>query len=1003
MSYGKMNLFGVIPSMSSSLRNLVSAKFSRRLGVVLSILFISNVTVMAATSRISGSIKDSQTGQALPGGIVVLKGTSLGASTDLNGNYVISSVPTGTYTIKASYVGYLPEQKKITVKAGENLTENFKLKAVGVKGKTVVVTAQASGQNGAINQQLSSDRIVNVVSAAKIQQLPDANAAESVGRLPGVSLVRQGGEGSQIVIRGLAPQYNQVEIDGVQMPGNVTPSSPTSVTGSSNFGDRAVNLSMISSNMLGGITLTKSITPDMDAAVLGGVVNFKLREARSRNLHLHLLAQGGYDGLQNRYDDYKYVADAEKRFFNGRFGVFAEADAEQINLTSNILGASYFLNQKVLGKKNPTYIGSLSLTDVPRIRNRYDATVTMDYRIPNGKIDFMNFGSTGITNEQDRGQTYSLTGNSLTYSLSLSNNVLSEFTDLLEVKKQISSFNVDLKLSHVYSQTRVNPSPSFSFVQNHVGISNPSYEGANPQLIPTVATPIPDQTFIFGLSKSNSLTRERDMTGNLDISTNINFSNEVTSTFKFGGEYRYTIRSYAFNEGNGNVYYSGSGVVSAVESAIEKSNPSMDSIITKYGLVLPVFEDHNYHYGTFLGGDYTLGPALNAGMLEKALAIAQQTGTLEAYSHNSEESIQSNYHGHEIRTAGYGMWTLHFGSDLTFLPGVRYQNLLTDYTAPRGKVTPIAGQIYQHTDTTAIESHGFWLPMVHLIYHPLSWLQVHLAYTNTLTYPDFSAITPALQIGDISPITISYHNFLLKPAHSTNYDAIVSIYNNSIGLLSVDGFMKHIKNLIFSESQYNLNPSEYPGLPNAQNYIGDIINTSFNNPYAVDLWGVELDWETHFWYLPGPLSGLVLSVNYTHIFSKAKYPYSYINVISQFPPVADTVNTYYSDRLIQQPDNIANLAVGYDYQGFSVRVSMEYDANVFEAPNFWPELRANTATYVRWDLAANQRLPWYGLQVYLDLNNLNSARNVQIEQGSGFPAAENHYGLTADFGVRLHI
>ncbi len=77
---------------------------------------------------------------------------------------------------------------------------------MGIQGEVVVVTAQAAGQNEAINTQLSSQQIVSVVSAARIQELPDANAAESVGRLPGVSILRNGGEGSEVVIRGLQPR-----------------------------------------------------------------------------------------------------------------------------------------------------------------------------------------------------------------------------------------------------------------------------------------------------------------------------------------------------------------------------------------------------------------------------------------------------------------------------------------------------------------------------------------------------------------------------------------------------------------------------------------------------------------------------------------------------------------------------------------------------------------------------------------------------------------------------
>ncbi len=128
--------------------------------------------------------------------------------------------------------------------------------------------------------------IMNVVSAARIQELPDVNAAESVGRLPGVSLIRTGGEGSQVVIRGLSPQYNQITMDGVELSSNVN-SQNSIISGDRNqgtaaaslLGDRGMDLSMISSSMLGGIEVIKAITPDMDATVLGGVVNFDMRKA----------------------------------------------------------------------------------------------------------------------------------------------------------------------------------------------------------------------------------------------------------------------------------------------------------------------------------------------------------------------------------------------------------------------------------------------------------------------------------------------------------------------------------------------------------------------------------------------------------------------------------------------------------------------------------------------------------------------------------------------------
>jgi hypothetical protein len=147
---------------------------------------------------------------------------------------------------------------------------------------------------------------------------------------------------------------------------------------------------------------------------------------------------------------------------------------------------------------------------------------------------------------------------------------------------------------------------------------------------------------------------------------------------------------------------------------------------------------------------------------------------------------------------------------------------------------------------------------------------------------------------------------------------------------------------------------------------------------------------------------LVLSANFTHIFSGAKYPLATTSVDYSNPrkPVLTEVDTFYTDRLIDQPDDIANLAVGYDYRGFSIRVSMIYQSNVFTGENFWPELRSNSANYLRWDLSVKQDLPWSGLQAYFDINNINGENDISLIQGSGFPSSEQDYGMTADLGLR---
>ncbi len=960
---------------------------NKTLPLILAALVICSMApkAFALSGMVEGYVRDAHTGKPLLGANVLLVGTSMGAVSNEDGHFVVNDVPVGSYRIRASYVGY--DNQEFSIEVGSNTTtrRDFRLQAVGVKGKEVVVTAQAAGQNSAINQQLSSDQIMNVVSAARIRELPDANAAESIGRLPGISLLREGGEGAQVVIRGMAPQYNEITIDGVEVPPNVSSS-------------RAVDLSDISSNMLGGIQVIKAITPDMDAAAVGGVVNLELREAREskRGILTSLLAQGGYNALTSTHSDYKFVGTAESRFFNNRFGVFAEMNVEGRNLTANELGAVYNLNGPQLGKVNPVYMQDLSLTDIPRYRQRYGAEVVMDYSRPNFKVGFMNFLSSGNTQEQIRNEAYDLIDNTHSYTATDEQSILDIITNLLDIKKTFPLFSVDAKLAHSYSQTSVPNALTFSFGQTNVGLNNANYQLLNPQVIPTLAKNDLSQTYFQTALETSSLSRNRQLSGQLDLMSNINFSRDITSVLKFGGAYRYTIKSYSFASQNNRFQING---IDSTIQAILNAFPWMQKSVPAGSIYLPItlFEDPSFSYGNFLNGDYQMGAPINIGLMHQVMNVINQTPPPQSYDYltdvatNDFTSTTNNYTGNERESAAYAMYTVNFGQAVTFLPGVRFQQLSTTYTAPRGTQTPAS---YEYHDTTIEETHGFWLPMVHLIVRPLSWLQVHLAYTNTLTYPSFNAITPRINIGYASVV---WNNYALKPAHSTNYDAILSLYDNSVGLLTVDGFLKQIRDLIFPVNSYVVNPADYPGIPG--NTKGEPLSTSINNPNTVNLWGTEVDWETHFWYLPGPLSGLVLSANYTHIFSRAKYPRATVTTI-YLPKYAQVVNdTFYTDRMIYQPNDIANLAIGYDFKAFSFRVSMLFQSDVFQGANFWPELREYGANYLRWDLAAKQGLPWYHLRLFFDLNNINGAEDIYLNGGSSFPQSENAYGMTADIGL----
>ena len=963
-------------------------------GLIFLIFLLINISAFAAETSIEGTVKDAKTGEPLFGANVMLVGTSMGAATNMDGKYSISNVIPGAYSISATYIGYKSVKEKLVIKNGETVKFNFQLEPVGVEGKTVIVTAQASGQQSAINQQLASDQIVNVVSAAKIQELPDANAAESIGRLPGISVTRSGGEGTEVVIRGLSPKYNEIMVDGIKMSATST-------------GDRSVDLSMISSNMLDGIEVSKTVTPDMDADVLGGTVNFEMREAKVKEPGIpifSLLAQGGYNNLSdvyNKWNNYKYVGSVEDRFFKERLGIFAQIDVERKNLSSNEMGASYdqlyhdYVSYQTTG---------INLYDISRDRQRYNGAFVVDYQLPNGKIKLTNFFSTGNTTAIDRGESYDVNENTRHFTLSNPSGKLGIITNGINYQQKVSIFNVDARISHSYSETNNPNNWEASFLQSPINISQfSSVAQLNPKTVAAAATNDLSNTYLSVFTNTKEFSRERAFTGSLDLKTNVTLNDEISAEIKFGGKLRYQERRYDYDYYYGTLTAGGAGSVPVNDAKALFRIPANVS-----GLPLVYFLDDSYNYGQFLNGDYTMIAPLSydklsqmADLFSSRAAYYAANGMEGGYGYQIATSTSNSYHGHENLTATYLMAIIHIGPQLTIIPGARYQDNRTTYTGARGVETadPLK---YNHYDTTAVQDHGYWLPDVTLRYKPFSWFDLRLSYSNTVSYPSYNQIIPRI---DVAYSSIAYVNYKLLPSRATNYDAYASFYNNTIGLFTIGGFLKRIDNFIYAYNMYVKGVAAAQYLPWTLMKTYDpkalySIYTFINDPYMIDDYGMEAEWQTHFWYLPSVLSGLVFNANFTHIFSKAQYPLTTTIVNGRS---ISYVQTPYMARLINQPDDIVNLGLGWDYKGFSIRVSLLYQSNIFTGATFWPQLRSSTAAYRRWDIAAKQDLPWYGVQVYGDINNLNSANDISVLEIGGVPTSEQDYGMTADFGVRVKL
>ncbi|MCD8481825.1 MAG: TonB-dependent receptor plug domain-containing protein [Verrucomicrobia bacterium] len=121
-------------------------------------------------------------------------------------------------------------------------------------------------QAAALSQQKAANNITNVIASDSIGNFPDINAAEALQRVPGVSIEGQRGEGRFLIVRGAAPNYNSVAMDGAPIL-------------SSEADGRTVSLDIYPSEQLSRIEVSKTITPDLPGDSVGGRVNLVTKRA----------------------------------------------------------------------------------------------------------------------------------------------------------------------------------------------------------------------------------------------------------------------------------------------------------------------------------------------------------------------------------------------------------------------------------------------------------------------------------------------------------------------------------------------------------------------------------------------------------------------------------------------------------------------------------------------------------------------------------------------------
>jgi len=989
------------------------------------ILLLAQVSLAEGLVTLKGKVFDRSTKEGLPGANIVVKGTSVGASTDLSGSYVVRSVPVGEQTLVVSYIGYKPVTAKVVIPESGSLIQDFGLVATAVEGEEIVVTAQAQGQLQAINQQLSSDKIVSVVSEARIQELPDFNAAQAISRLPGVSTLQSSGEANKVVVRGIAPQYNEVAVGGITLAATgstqIGAASQGGTSGAINT-DRSVDLTMITPYMIKSVEVYKSLTPDMDANAIGGYVNMELREA-PEEFKTDVLAQAGYTAKSGKYGNYRFVGSASNRFLDNALGIYVLANAESYDRNADNMSATYTPQSSIVQPDGyrPVIVTTVTLDRHLETRERFGGNLILDYRLPSGIIKSINVLSRLNSDAQDYSTIMDYQFHNLNFRYTSGVRKTDMAVNTLEYQNDFGFMSADVNAANTYSRSYVPESPQFDFTQTG-GIPGTTQINAIPEaLVPGVKYIGAGKTYLTNISLFSAAYKEDDEVLKADLKVPFDVRDITSGDLKFGGVWRY---NYHTND-QGTPYagiHAGSPITNQIANLIRQNYPwTLDSAAGYFPGTNFTSTDGKLT-DTFLNNSFgSMLWATDPTSLKGVAELLARTPAINAVNSSGSNAggwfdgpyqrLPNKYQYIEKYFAAYIMSTLSIGEDISIVGGVRWEESKGYFDA--FNLADGRDATHQAVDTVfAHPLNRYVLPMVQGKWNFLSWADLRYSYTQTLARPDYK-ISPHFNM-DYTQFNVWAGNPSLVPAHAYNHDVFLTLHSNELGLLSVGAFYKEIRDFTYY-TQYTLHPTAPPGLDSINSFSvhtgnGNIVHpkdgaqlyTYTNSPYSAFLRGVEVDFQTRLWYLPGLLNGIVLGANYTHISSSAMYPWRNDTTVVIPPRTVRvyTIDRTRSGRLINQPNDILNAYLGYDYEGFSARLSFVYQGNSVSTIGPFAEQDGFTRDYFRVDASVRQKLPWTGFQLFLDANNLNSRINEASQASiNGFTSQQN-YGLTASIGVR---
>jgi TonB-dependent receptor len=842
---------------------------------------------------VAGTVRDSANA-VLTGALVELQPTAKRAVTDDQGQYRITDVAPGQYTVTASYIGLASFTATVTVAAGQTASVDATLKVASRNDDVLVTAERLQGEAEAINVERTADNVVQVLPAKVITSLPNTNIADAVGRLPSVTLERDEGEGKYVQIRGTEPRLTNVTVNGVNMP------SPE--------GDvRNIKLDTIPAALVDRIEVNKTLSANQDADGIGGSVNLATKTAGDRPAY-SLEGMGGYTPIQGGRGLDLFSGTLGRRFgASKKFGFLLSGSYDWNGRGIDDLEPSPATGTDPKTGNNVAFDSAADLRTYQYYRTRYGFGGETDYNLSPGSnvyvrglfADFHDYGETWVYSPNVGSSLVSVNGSQYTFS----SDGFMQYRHYVRRPDQ-GVFSVSTGARHDLSSTLINyefavsrghnyGGQKFATTQFYNAPSNINFgedlsDRLKPQFPVLNGTNIydPTQYSISNVEIPDYHARQLNLQGSASVARRYTVGGHF-STFELGFKVRNAHKT--------------------VDENTSFYNPASSTNIM-LSQVLGSFSNTGYYSKA-----YQYGPMSDYSKINQLVLPLLGTGFLLDPKASLLESAPASYDSTERIYAGYLMNTISLGK-ARLQTGVRIEGTDATYLAnsvDKKNLDPQTG-LPTVTRVTGGGNYINVLPSIQLQYLIQQNTNIRGSFDMGLSRPNFADLVPTVTTDPNTSATaqVLIGNPALKPTRANNYDVLVEHYFQPLGIIQVGFFYKTLTNPIY-QTTTRQTPADQQPFP-SYNLV-----QSINGPSA-HITGFEMAWEQRLSFLPGLLKGFGVAANYSYTTSRATLPAGFNGGRTDTP------------ALQRQAPNTWNLGFTYDKARFSMRFDVSHnDANIF--------------------------------------------------------------------------